>query len=130
MNDLTPVESIIWRHINEKHVGKENAIRQEELLGVLAFYPEYDIPLTLRALRKVIRGLKQKRPLLESLRNNPGYHKPKNWQEIIDCLERRKRAAIRQLALNKQMLMVCKELFPNEVAQQLEMFEYKKLNNS
>ncbi len=76
----------------------------------------------------MIRELKQKRPLLESLGNRPGYHKPKDWKEIDDCLKRRRKTAIRQLALNKQMLLVCKDLFPNEVAEQLRMFEKELLN--
>jgi len=77
-----------------------------------------------------MRGLKQKRPVLESLGNRPGYHKPKDWGEINSCLERRRKAAIRQLSLNKQMLLVCKDLFPNEVAEQLKMFELEPLNTS
>jgi len=127
MKELTPIENLIWTNIEKNCVGKENAISQDTLLGMLSFYPEYDIPLTIRELRKVIRELKQKRPLLESLSNKSGYHKPKNWEEIRGCLERRRRTAIRQLALNKQMLLVCKDLFPNEVAEQLRMFEKELL---
>lgn len=129
MKELTPVENLIWKNIEENCVGKENAVTQMTLFGLLGFYPEYNTPKTFRALRKVMRGLKQKRPLLESLGNRPGYHKPKDWGEINDCLERRRKAAIRQLSLNKQMLFVCKDLFPNEVAEQLRLFDEELLKD-
>jgi len=123
MEDLNEVEKLIWSWIEKENVGKENAISQKTLFGALGFYPELKVPSTLRQLRKVMRGLKQKRPVLESLKNSPGYYKPKNWSEIQSCLERRRKAAIRQLSLNKKMLLVCKKYFPNEVAEQLRMFE-------
>jgi len=129
MKELTEVENLIWTNIEENCIGRENAITQMTLFGLLGFYPEYNPPNTFRALRKVMRGLKQKRPVLESLGNRPGYHKPKDWKEINDCLERRRKAAIRQLALNKQMLLVCKDLFPNEVAEQLRLFDEELLKD-
>jgi len=129
MKELTLVENLIWTNIEKNCVGKENAITKMTLFGLLVFYPDYVTPKTFRALRKVMRGLKQKRPILESLGNRPGYHKPKDWGEINDCLERRRKAAIRQLSLNKQMLLVCKALFPNEVAEQLRLFDEELLKD-
>ena len=129
MKDLTPTEDLIWSNIEKNCIGKENSISQMTLFGLLGFYPEYNPPKTFRALRKVMRGLKQKRPLLESLSNSPGYYKPKDWKEINSCLERRRKTAIRQLSLNKQMLLVCKDLFPNEVAEQLRLFDEELLKD-
>lgn len=129
MKDLTEVEELIWTNIEKNSIGKENAVSQKVLFGLLGFYPEYDTPKTFRSLRKMMRGLKQKRPLLESLSNQPGYYKPKDWKEIDGCLERRRKTAIRQLALNKQMLLVCKDLFPNEVAEQLRLFDEELLKD-
>ena len=129
MKDLTEVEELIWTTIEKNCIGKENAVTQSTLFGLLGFYPEYNPPKTFRALRKMMRGLKQKRPLLESLSNRPGYYKPNDWGEINDCLERRRKTAVRQLALNKQMLFVCKDLFPNEVAEQLRLFDEELLKD-
>lgn len=129
MKELTKVENLIWTNIEKNSIGKENAVSQKILFGLLSFYPGYKTPPTFRALRRMMRGLKQKRPLLESLSNRPGYYKPKDWGEINDCLERRRKTAIRQLSLNKQMLLVCKDLFPNEVAEQLRLFDEELLKD-
>ncbi|MBA7661829.1 hypothetical protein ES703_69849 [subsurface metagenome] len=129
MKKLTEVEELIWKNIEKNCVGKENAVTQMTLFGLLGFYSEYKTPPTFRALRRMMRGLKQKRPLLESLSNSPGYYKPKDWGEINDCLERRRKTAVRQLSLNKQMLLVCKDLFPNQVAEQLRLFDEELLKD-
>ena len=126
MEKLSKVESVIWEIIDKKHVGKPNAISQEELLGEIFSYDDYldyEVPKSLRGLRAVMRELKTKRPILESRKNKPGYHKPASWDEIFNCLGRRKYTALRQLSLNKAMLNVCRELYPHQVGEQLRLFE-------
>ena len=127
MEKLNKVESVIWEIIDKKHVGKPNAISQEELLREIFFNSDYNIqfnvPTSLRGLRAVMRELKTKRPILESRKNKPGYHKPASWDEIFNCLGRRKYTALRQLSLNKAMLNVCRELYPHQVGEQLRLFE-------
>ena len=123
MEKLSKVESAIWEIIEARAIGKPSAISQEELLSEITWYRKFEAPKSLRALRAVMRELKTKRPVLESLKNKPGYHKPASWDEIEACLNRRKYAAIRQLSLNKKMLLVCQELFPHQVGEQLRLFE-------
>ena len=122
MVELSKIESIIWDIIQENHVGKENAISQQELLNDVNFYDLFHAPKSLRGLRAIMRELKTKRPILESRKEKPGYHKPANWDEVYNCLRRRKYAAIRQLSLNKKMLEVCREMFPHQVGEQLRLF--------
>ena len=125
MEDLSNAEKLIWEIIEENHVGKSNAISQKELFSKLQFYGRFDAPKSLRILRGVMRELKTKRPVLESRSQEPGYHKPANWDEVYACLERRKYAAIRQLSLNKKILEVCQEMFPRQAGRQLRFFEKK-----
>ncbi len=116
MLELSEREEVIWGIIDKNHVGKEHAISQKELFRILHFYPNaIDVPKSLRVLRQIMRKLKTKRPILESLGDKPGYHKPANWIEVENCLGRRKYTAVRQLALNKEMLLACRALFPKQV---------------
>lgn len=123
MEDLDKIESLIWDWVNKDCIGRENAIDQLSLFRFLGFYPEFVTPLTFRKVRAIMRGLKQKRPILTSLKDPPGYYKPATWEEVETCLARRKYTAIRMLSLNKKMLEVCKPLFPEQVSEQLELFE-------
>ena len=123
MVNLTEVEEIIWGIIEKRHVGKVSAISQQELLSEINFYDSFHAPKSLRTLRGIMRELKTKRPILESLKNRPGYHKPANWDEVYHCLGRRKYAAIRQLSLNRKMLNTCQEMFPHQVGEQLRLFD-------
>lgn len=127
MVELDKVEEVIWEIIDKQHVGKSNSISQQELLNKVNFYNSFDAPKSLRGLRGIMRELKTKRPVLESRKNKPGYHKPANWDEVYDCLGRRKYTALRQLYLNKQMLLVCQEMFPREVGEQLKLFSKETL---
>lgn len=122
MVKLSEIEELIWGIIEENHIGKENSIPQQELLNEINFYDLFHAPKSLRTLRTIMRELKTKRPVLESLKDRPGYHKPANWDEVYACLGRRKYAAIRQLSLNKKMLEVCRDMFPNQVGEQLRLF--------
>lgn len=123
MISLNKIENLIWEEIDKNHIGKEHAISQEELLMLVNFHNSFDAPKSTRGLRTIMRTLKTKRPVLESLKNKAGYHKPANWDEVYGCLERRKYTAIRQLSLNKKMLETCKELFPQQVGEQLRLFD-------
>ena len=127
MENLTEVEEKIWGWIDKDYVGKPNAVTQSTLFGALNFYPEIDPPTSYRELRGIMRNLKQKRPILTSLKDPPGYYKPATWEEVEVCLARRKYTAIRMLSLNKKMLEVCKPLFPKRVSEQLKLFESESI---
>ena len=129
MESLNQVEKLIWKWISEDYIGKENAVTQSTLFGALGiFYPEIDPPSTYPELRHIMRELRQKRPILTSLKNPPGYYKPAIWEEVKGCLARRKYTALRMLSLNKKMLEVCKELFPEQTNEQLNLFENKSVS--
>jgi len=133
MEELTKVEAKIWEWIEKSYVGKPNAVTQSTLYGALAyFYPEVNPPTSRRGLRAIMRILKQKRPVLTSLKSPAGYYKPATWEEVESCLARRKYTALRMLSLNKKMLEVCKPLFPEQVSRQLGLFdkENKSINDS
>ena len=120
---LSETESVIWEIIEARAIGKENAISQQELLDEIIWYRRLCAPKSLRALRTIMRELKTKRPILESRSDKPGYHKPANWVEIYNCLNKRKSSAIRQLSLNKKMLLACEEMFPHQIGEQLRLFD-------
>jgi len=129
MEELTETEKLIWKWIDKDYAGKENAVTQSTLFGVLGiFYPDVNQPSSYRELRHVMRELKQKRPILTSLKDPPGYYKPAKWEEVEACLARRKYTALRMLRLNKKMLEVCKELFPEQANKQLNLFENKSIS--
>ena len=128
MEELTEVEEKIWGWVSEENIGKENAISQSSLFKLLGFYPEIITPLTFRKMRAIMRDLKQKRPILTSLKDPPGYYKPDKWEEVLNCLARRKYTAIRMLSLNKKMLEICKPLFPKQVDRQLGLFDKENIS--
>ena len=132
MDDLSKLENVIWEIIDKEHIGRTNAISQEELSRAIFFYPGTDIlevPKSLRHLRRIMRELKTKRPILESLRDKPGYHKPANWDEVRACLGRRKYSLIRQYNLNQKMLFICKEFIPHDEREQLKLFSKKTISD-
>jgi hypothetical protein len=122
MVELNKVEEIIWGIIEENHVGKTDAISQEELLNEVNFFDHFNAPKSLRGLRNIMRELKTKRPVLFSREDKPGYHKPANWDEVRACLGRRKYSLIRQYRLNAKVLSVCKEYIPHKEGEQLKLF--------
>ena len=133
MEKLTEIESRIWDWIEKDYTGKSNAVYQSTLYGALVhFYPEINPPTSRRGLRAIMRTLKQKRPVLTSLKDPAGYYKPATWEEVESCLARRKYTALRMLSLNKKMLEICKPLFPEQVSKQLELFdkENQSINDS
>jgi len=123
MIELNKIEGIIWEIIEARAIGKKNSISQQELLNEIIWYRKFDAPKSLRALRTIMRKLKTKRPVLESRAGKPGYHKPASWEEIHNCIGKRRYSAIRQLSLNKKILLACQEMFPYETGEQLRLFD-------
>ena len=129
MVELGKVESIIWEIIDTRHEGKPNAISQQKLLDEVQFFDLFHAPKSLRGLRAIMRGLKMKRPILESFKGEPGYHKPADWGEINSCLGLRKIRAAREFILTNEMLKVCKEFIPQKTGKQLKLFSQKTINS-